>query len=121
MTQNQQPPNPTTAGKIRLIEEDFPHLNRLKDGYVLVGIAGTMRNPVGIYRYTWPEKSRYSGAKLRELRAERGVGGGQAKRRKLQARMKALDELAGLSQELGLYNTTENPLVKKDVDNPSQV
>jgi len=105
---------------IMALEEEYPTLNRLSKGWKLVGFQKVKNGTeVPIYYYMWPEKSRYSGATLRKLRAERGVG---AKERKIakrkQLRELALTELVEVGQALGLYEN--NPTPKVSLDKPSE-
>lgn len=63
--------------KEKTLESKHPLYDRLAKGWKLLGFAnhrntGGARIPV--YQYMWPEKSRYSCEKLRQLRSERGVG-----------------------------------------------
>jgi hypothetical protein len=101
---------------IQDLENQYPQFSRLKQGYKMIGFK-TNKNSgqVPIYAYMWPD-SRYSCAELCRLRELRGVGAKERKPAKIKeklARMQALDELARVSQELGLYETNlKNPLDK---------
>lgn len=58
------------------LEEKYPEYDRRLSGWKLIGFKenkNTGRTRVPVYRYFWPEKSKYSAEKLRELRKERGV------------------------------------------------
>ena len=59
------------------LESSYPQYDRLAKGWKLLGFANhknTGNGRIPVYQYTWPEKSKYSCEKLRQLRAERGVG-----------------------------------------------
>lgn len=54
-----------------VFEDHFPHLDRRHKGYFLEGFRGH----VPIWRFKgWDIGKKYTGEKLRQLRAERGVG-----------------------------------------------
>lgn len=98
------------------LEDQYPHLNRLKQGYKLIGFKRNKNaGEVPVWAYIWPD-SKYSCANLRELRSQRGVGAKERKkfyRNYVKQRSEALDELARVSQELGLYeNVSTNHLDK---------
>lgn len=74
-----------------------------KPQYKLESIQNVNGTLVPTFRYDWEyveSKQKYPPAKLRELRAERGVG--SAKKRQKALREKALNELTAQAQELNM-------------------
>ena len=72
----------TQEERMEELENNYPFYNRRNKGWKLIDMLPT-KKPVPVYQYMWPEKSKYSGEKLRQLRAERGVGSSKKRKKYL--------------------------------------